>query len=169
MATEFDAVYASSRRRWCGIRFIVSSCRRCRALPEAIPRCGRCWWLRRLRVGFGAVGVAMLWRSLRVEMGMCICIRSVNLCRNFRREVFDKRSHAMFEPFSARLGNWCVRVRVIGKDFASLSRVPSYAPEAIWASHRGGGWGTLRDWPDSACIRGAVGVFKMERDRRGLC
>jgi hypothetical protein len=169
MATEFDAVHASSRWKLCGIRPIVPSCRRCRALPEAIPRWGRCWWPRRLRVGFWAVGVAMLWRSLHVEMGMCTCVGSVNLCRKRRREVLDKRSHAMFEPFSARLGDWCVRVRVIGEGFASQSRVPSYAPETIWASHRGGGWGTLRDRPDSACIRGAVGVFKMERGRRGLC
>ena len=120
-------------------------------------------------MGFGAVGVVMLRHSVRVMTGMCICIGSMNFCRNFRREVLDKRSHAMFEPFSARLGDWCVRVRVIGKDFASLSRVPSHTPKTIWASHRGRGWGKFRDWPDSACIRGADGVFKIKRNRRGLC
>jgi hypothetical protein len=169
MATEFDAAHAFSHRWWCGIRFIISSCRRCRVLPEAIPWCGRCRWLRRLRVGFGAVGAAMLWRSVRVEMGMYLCIGSMNLCRSFRRKVLDKGSHAMFEPFGAGLGDWCVRVRVIGKDFAPLSRVPSHAPKTLWASHRGRGWGTLRGWPDSACVRGADGVFKNERARRGLC
>ena len=27
----------------------------------------------------------MLWRSVRVEMGMYLCIGSMNLCRSFRR------------------------------------------------------------------------------------
>jgi hypothetical protein len=95
-------------------------------------------------MGFGAVGVAMLWRSVCVEMGMCICIGSMNICRNFRREVLDKRSHAIFEPFGAGLGDWCVRVRVIGKDFASLSRVPSHAPKTIWARRAIGAGGGAR-------------------------
>ena len=109
----------------------------------------------------------MLWRSVRIRTGMCNCIGSMNFCRNFRREVLDKRSHAMFEPFGAGFGDWCVRVRVIGEGFASLSRVSSHAPKTIWASHRGRGWGTLRDWPGNACIRGADGVFKIKRDRGG--
>ena len=83
-------------------------------------------------MGFGAVGVAMLWRSVRVEMGMCICIGSMNLCRNSRREVLNQRSHAMFEPFGAGLGDWCVRVRVIGKDYMkkALSKSSRKAEES---------------------------------------
>ena len=122
-----------------------------------------------MRVGFGAVGAAVLWRCVHVEMGMYLCIGMMSLCRSFRRQVLDKRSRAMFEPLGAGLGDWCVRVRVIGKDFTPLSRVPSHAPKSLWASHRGGGWGTLWGWPDSVCVRGADGVFKNERARRGLC
>ena len=41
----------------------------------------------------------------------------------------------MFEPFGAWLGDWCVRVRVIGKDFASQGRVSPYPPKPIWTGH----------------------------------
>ena len=73
---------------------------------------------------------------------MCICIGSMNICRSFRRGVIDKRSHGRFEPFGAGLGDRRVRVRVIGKDFASSGRVSPYPPEPIWTGHGDRGWGT---------------------------
>ena len=85
------------------------------------------------------VGVAELRCGVRVTRGLGIHPGSVCPRVIFCRKDVSTRSTSYSSPVRAGLDDRRVRVRVVGKDFASLGYVSPHTPESLRARHGAGG------------------------------